>query len=293
MDCECSVCFETFNYVASEQPHGCNHCFSPNWCKGCVGLQYQELITSAVVEIYCPCCSQKLSDDELKTVLTTLQRTDLLTKYNKFKLFKQDKNYRSCPKEGCNGVVTNGSADQPDLECGECHTKFCFYHELSHGDKPCAGVHARVDIRSQIWTRLHTHKCPNCKERIEKNEGCPNMVCTQCKQTFCWLCRCKTTGYCDHKVAKTIGYTISAPIWIPCAVVAGSVYAVAYVPMKTYDKTKQLLERRRQRKMFQRQLEKMREIMAEKKKQGIEVTEKKTIEDLMLDGFFTEHIHIS
>lgn len=45
--------------------------------------------------------------------------------------------------------------------------------------------------------RTSTKPCPNCKKRIEKNGGCPNMWCSQCRTSFCWNCGDKVDrGYC-------------------------------------------------------------------------------------------------
>lgn len=30
--------------------------------------------------------------------------------------------------------------------------------------------------------------CPVCRVYIERNEGCAQMMCKNCKHTFCWYC---------------------------------------------------------------------------------------------------------
>ena len=41
--------------------------------------------------------------------------------------------------------------------------------------------------------------CPGCGRAIQKNGGCPSMVCSQCGVNFCWNClECfrDRGGYC-------------------------------------------------------------------------------------------------
>lgn len=31
-------------------------------------------------------------------------------------------------------------------------------------------------------------RCPKCKVYIERDEGCAQMMCKNCKHAFCWYC---------------------------------------------------------------------------------------------------------
>ena len=35
---------------------------------------------------------------------------------------------------------------------------------------------------------LIAEPCPNCGVYVQKNGGCPHMVCAKCKYEFCWTC---------------------------------------------------------------------------------------------------------
>lgn len=41
------------------------------------------------------------------------------------------------------------------------------------------------------WVKgLSIHKCPKCGCQIEKDKGCPDMICSVCNYKWCWSCGC-------------------------------------------------------------------------------------------------------
>nr|KAF6380113.1 ring finger protein 144B [Myotis myotis] len=61
--------------------------------------------------------------------------------------------------------------------------------------------------------------CPFCRVYIERNEGCAQMMCKNCKHTFCWYClqnldndiflRHYDKGPCRNK----LGHSRASVIW--------------------------------------------------------------------------------
>ncbi|KAK5983933.1 RBR-type E3 ubiquitin transferase [Trichostrongylus colubriformis] len=43
-------------------------------------------------------------------------------------------------------------------------------------------------LLSDGWMEGNSKPCPRCRVRIEKNDGCNKMHCTNCDAMFCWLC---------------------------------------------------------------------------------------------------------
>ncbi|KAF2770643.1 hypothetical protein EJ03DRAFT_381883 [Teratosphaeria nubilosa] len=82
--------------------------------------------------------------------------------------------------------------------CHDCGARACVpcdrpYHE----GETCAQIKERFreqnenEIKASEETiAKNCRKCPNekCGKNIEKNGGCDQMYCTQCKTSFCWLC---------------------------------------------------------------------------------------------------------
>ncbi|XP_041646726.1 E3 ubiquitin-protein ligase RNF14-like isoform X1 [Cheilinus undulatus] len=59
------------------------------------------------------------------------------------------------------------------------------------------------DFLSEDWIVDNCKNCPHCFCRIEKNGGCNMMLCTQCRQPFCWAClgrppKSGATTYFNH-----------------------------------------------------------------------------------------------
>lgn len=44
------------------------------------------------------------------------------------------------------------------------------------------------DSVDNLWIKANTKPCPQCKNSIEKNDGCNHMTCRSCRYEFCWLC---------------------------------------------------------------------------------------------------------
>uniref|UniRef100_A0A3Q3E5S7 RING-type domain-containing protein n=1 Tax=Labrus bergylta TaxID=56723 RepID=A0A3Q3E5S7_9LABR len=45
-----------------------------------------------------------------------------------------------------------------------------------------------AEYLSEDWITFNSKHCPHCFCRIEKNGGCNMMICTKCRQRFCWAC---------------------------------------------------------------------------------------------------------
>merc|ERR1719427_2221004 len=83
---------------------------------------------------------------------------------------------------------------RPKLQCPECRTVICFNcSKLWHGYfSKCHTADAEQEEKYREWEATRdVQKCPKCKMRIEKTEGCNHMTCSSCRYEFCWICRGK------------------------------------------------------------------------------------------------------
>ena len=114
----------------------------------------------------------------------------------------------TCPAPGCgttfdneegfnNHSIKNCMTRHPtDVECPECHHKFCTDCKESHEGFLCNGSPPSPD-GTYDWKRQN---CPGCEVSIERNGGCTYIKCTAepfvdgeqrlCNTEFCWICRC-------------------------------------------------------------------------------------------------------
>ena len=59
---------------------------------------------------------------------------------------------------------------------------------------------------------LIAEPCPNCGVMIQKNSGCPHMVCAKCKYEFCWTCLGHYKRY-RHDIGMTKYCGQSVTVW--------------------------------------------------------------------------------
>mmetsp|Transcript_19765 Transcript_19765/g.32478 ORF Transcript_19765/g.32478 Transcript_19765/m.32478 type:complete len:570 (-) Transcript_19765:2669-4378(-) len=104
-----------------------------------------------------------------------------------------NKNVKWCPGKNC-GCAIQASGAVTEVKCTGCNSLFCFKCGLeSHAPVSCSALALWMEKCSNEsetanWILANTKKCPGCNLRIEKNQGCNHMVCTQCKFDFCWVC---------------------------------------------------------------------------------------------------------
>ena len=109
--------------------------------------------------------------------------------------------YRKCP---------DGSADLRRWRCAKCLYTYCLvckspwtfghigheqigcteYHDQKHGDKSLEDSALALTTKQLDELRMlgMVKDCPRCHTPIEKNLGCPHMICTNCRADWCWKC---------------------------------------------------------------------------------------------------------
>ena len=201
---ECRICYAT---VPADQTLrlGCGHGF----CRNC----YKEYLESKVRDgppcVVTPCPEVRCQHIVPYTMFQQLISADLLAKYERYRLHSFvdfNKNMRWCPGVGCSFAV-RGDGSVRDV-CCDCGTWFCFKcGEEAHSPATCGQLamwqeKCQNESETANWIIANTKKCPRCHTRIEKNQGCNHMTCSQCKHEFCWIC---SGPWSDHG-AETGGY---------------------------------------------------------------------------------------
>lgn len=189
----CRICF--MEVPASESLGApCGHMF----CKDC----YNMYLDNAVEERQCVCAT--CPEDKCTTVVPpnlwtrALEDPAKLQKYRTFRIdnfIANSKDLRWCPAPGCTKVVRAGAL-VTSVKCspGGCGFAFCMKcGEEAHQPASCQLLEMWVEkcqneSETANWILANTKRCPKCQTRIEKNQGCNHMSCSQCKHEFCWMC---------------------------------------------------------------------------------------------------------
>ena len=164
----------------------------------CIENYLIDLITDGKISsLRCPFinCNSNISEKEMEDIIKDEQ---IISKFYKFKKRLEidlNPNLCWCIRPGCENWVVGNTKD-PKITC-TCGQIICFncMNEWHEG-KSCQEA---IDEDYKKYTKSNlVKKCPKCSSRMEKNEGCNHMHCTQCKYDFCWLCGRKyASGHYD------------------------------------------------------------------------------------------------
>jgi hypothetical protein len=215
----CAICLES---IASDQQ--ASSCCNPSHAfhRECIATYLEtEIAAGRVSAITCPYrtngkCGFTLAPAFIEETVPP----NVFAKYQKFVRVKQNPQLRECPS--CSHL-TVGSPTTPDMECDACHRPFCYDHASAHPGVPCReflrvhGEKVASSALNRLWKAWNTKPCPHCKVPIEKNGGCPHMVCGTCHRDFCWFCMssAKThtlVGRLHHNRKKILVGVASAPL---------------------------------------------------------------------------------
>ncbi|KAF5903401.1 disintegrin and metalloproteinase domain-containing protein 17 isoform X1, partial [Clarias magur] len=174
------------------------------FCTLCL-KQYVELLIKEGLEtaISCPdsACPKRghLQENEIECMVAS----DIMQRYRKLQFEKEvllDPCRTWCPSSSCQAVCQLKEADsaRPQLvRCGNCTLEFCSACKASwHPGQECQEnppITAFLPGESSSFFKSDEDdapikRCPKCKVYIERDEGCAQMMCKNCKHAFCWYC---------------------------------------------------------------------------------------------------------
>ena len=194
---ECAVCLlskPVSDYYA-RLSSDCRHA-NRSVCYGCV---YKNLLTVLESNIRSPVicpeldCRIRFSVDEIRHILMHFEDTDLLDKYDTYltNLLLEDMPEFVWCAHGCGSGqlhLTDGSK----VDCIHCGRSTCFSHRIPWHEGVTCDEYDESDLsndpKSKKYLKRFAKQCPKCRAKIEKNDGCDHMTCSQCETDFCWQC---------------------------------------------------------------------------------------------------------
>ncbi|KAI4889551.1 hypothetical protein NFI96_033119 [Prochilodus magdalenae] len=174
------------------------------FCTLCL-KQYVELLIKEGLEtaISCPdsACPKRghLQENEIECMVAS----EIMQRYRKLQFEKEvllDPCRTWCPSSSCQAVCQLKEADatRPQLvRCGNCTLEFCSACKASwHPGQDCQEnppITAFLPGETSSFFKSEEDdapikRCPKCKVYIERDEGCAQMMCKNCKHAFCWYC---------------------------------------------------------------------------------------------------------
>lgn len=193
--CKLCLCEYSLDNVTTLQE--CNCVFCTPCLKQYVQLAIKEGCGSVIT---CPdmmCLKHGILQESEIACLVSAQQLEL---YQRLKFEKEvhlDPCRTWCPSADCQTVclVEPNELGKPvPVDCPTCYLKFCSACEAAwHSEHECK-EHLPLTVSHDYGVVLSKDpealikQCPACRVYIERNEGCAQMMCKNCKHTFCWYC---------------------------------------------------------------------------------------------------------
>lgn len=193
----CEICYQKSDKIWS-LPTCPDHFF----CHPCIISYIDYSITNNNLKIPCPCssCNEILS--ELDILLFIPKET--LMKHKKiieYQLLAQDPTVKFCITPNCEGIIKGSLSEDPHKFCSVCNLEMCFNcGKIWHISKTCEEIENEEYNNWELGKNVK--RCPNCRYKIEKSEGCDHMTCVMCKSEFCWKCGIK--WFAGHNQANCL-----------------------------------------------------------------------------------------
>ncbi|KAM6496283.1 hypothetical protein JOM56_008989, partial [Amanita muscaria] len=172
----------------------CGH----EYCRPCLK---RRILTSAEqnrLPIVCigngDSCKRPIAIPIIQSLLTPPHFQRLLDKVTQTYFNKRSDEYHNCITPDCTQVY-RCSKEARYITCSSCNVSLCSAcHSKAHSYLSCAdwmvlGTPAEQERLVSRWMpNDKIKKCPECKARIEKDDGCNRVSCGVCGVHICWVC---------------------------------------------------------------------------------------------------------
>ncbi|XP_026119710.1 probable E3 ubiquitin-protein ligase RNF144A-B isoform X4 [Carassius auratus] len=167
--------------------------------------QYVELLIKEGLEtvISCPDSACPKLGHLLENEIESMVANDIMQRYKRLQFEREvllDPCRTWCPSSSCQSVCQLNESEvqlpQP-VQCPQCSLRFC---SACRADCPTGhtcqeSVPITTFLPGENGSNFKSEgdeapikRCPKCKVYIERDEGCAQMMCKNCKHAFCWYC---------------------------------------------------------------------------------------------------------
>ncbi|CAF4158091.1 unnamed protein product [Adineta steineri] len=122
------------------------------------------------------------NENEIRSLLDNLQ----FQLYNKLLLDHEvtnDPQRFYCPHVDCGHILI--ISHKRSMTCTKCQTKICLKCRCQwHPNERCSNLLKLCEMKIHENIKY----CPRCHFLLERVAGCAQIICANCKHTFCWYC---------------------------------------------------------------------------------------------------------
>ncbi|KAG9336168.1 hypothetical protein JZ751_002515 [Albula glossodonta] len=148
-------------------------------------------------------CQSEPGGFDLTGLIECMVATEIMQKYRKLQFEREvllDPCRTWCPSSSCQAVCQLKETDTPlpqRVQCAVCSLEFCSACKTRwHPGQACQEnlpITAFLPGETSSFYKSDEDdapikRCPKCKVYIERDEGCAQMMCKNCKHAFCWYC---------------------------------------------------------------------------------------------------------
>ncbi|XP_016429223.1 probable E3 ubiquitin-protein ligase RNF144A-B [Sinocyclocheilus rhinocerous] len=209
----CKLCLGEFPLEQMTTISQCQCIF----CSLCL-KQYVELLIKEGLEtaISCPDSACPKQGHLLENEIEFMVANEVMQRYKRLQFEREvllDPCRTWCPSSSCQAVCQLNESEvqlpQP-VQCPQCSLRFC---SACRADCPTGhtcqeSLPITTFLPGENGSNLKSEedeapikRCPKCKVYIERDEGCAQMMCKNCKHAFCWYC----LESLDHLCAQVVG----------------------------------------------------------------------------------------
>lgn len=163
---ECDGCSDHFNQHQCYWLRACDHCY----CAGCLSKLFEDSMKDRID--YPPSCCEVIEIEEVEHCMDP----DLVNRFHAFSSAIGDQGRTDC--YNCTRYIARTPDQTSEAVCTSCGARTCRLCKRAFHDGDCA-VDAEAEAAEEATVGLATNngwkRCPNCRETIEKTDGCPHM----------------------------------------------------------------------------------------------------------------------
>ena len=184
-------------------------------CAACLRANITSQFTrlTDVNRIKCICQSGQIPEHVIKAAVEPKEYQRLL-RLRLSRKIDGNKNMIWCPHLGCEQEIEKKRGDKQKIQCTYCQNFACFSCQKPWHEGRCRSEQSGA-FRCFTLTK-DVRRCPRCRVRIEKNEGCPHMSCSRCNFYFCWACmgELNDTHSTWYKICPELPFSLCANLII-------------------------------------------------------------------------------